>query len=127
MNNWYLVGGQESSQRVVNKVQLQRGPRQSVSEVVEHMQSCNAPLEYATASLKIYVLGRVAGQRGNDVNALVSQKLGRVLLSWLEQSRQITTVNNVLAKFDRALNQRSKLGAQLRCSSCMKSVSISSI
>ena len=65
------------------------------------MQCLDAPFEDAFAALRVYIFRRVAWHRGNDLDFVRGEKFRQILVSGLEQNREIATIDDMARRHER--------------------------
>jgi hypothetical protein len=81
---------------------------------VELLQREDRRVEHLVATLPVDVLLRVAGQRRDDLDALVREKIGQILEARLVEDRQIAAVDHADARAARAADEMPEMRVQLR-------------
>jgi hypothetical protein len=80
----FLRRREESTDRIVDEIELQPGSGPAIAERVQALECADAPVEDATPTLLFDVLQAVARKRSDDVDALFGKECVRVLLPGFE-------------------------------------------
>src|SRR5262245_15623548 len=83
---------------IVDQVEPERRSRRPVAEAVQQAQDADAALEHSRPALRVDVLRAVARQARDDLDAVRNQERGQVLVSGLEQHRQVAAVDDATAE-----------------------------
>jgi hypothetical protein len=100
--------------RVVNEVQFQPAVLMAIAERVQQVQSGDALLVRAAATLLIDVLLEITWQRGGNDHAVARKELRQVALSVFEQHRQITAVDHGTPELAGGADEVAELRVDLR-------------
>src|SRR5437870_3577551 len=106
-----LRRGQRRALGVIDEVQYKIV---AVAQRVQLAQRRDAALVDAAAALAIDQLGRIAGQRRDDLDARSGEEAREVRLSRLLQDGEVAAVDDMFAKPARARHEAAELGMQLR-------------
>ena len=72
------------------------------------MEGADAAVENASPALLLHVFEAVAGQAGDDVDALLGEKCRRVFLAGLEEDREVAAVDDSAAECPGSADQFAK-------------------
>ncbi len=86
----------------------------AVTQCVKPLQPPDAWIEYMQAALFFHIGLRVAGQRGDDLDALGSQEFGGVCLAGPEQHGKVAAIDYLFAQCPCLANQRAEVRIKLR-------------
>ena len=76
--------------RIVHEVQDQFALRFAVADFIETLQRANAGIEGPFAPLLVDIFLGIAGQRTNQLDLVLFEKLGKIILARLKNNREIT-------------------------------------
>ena len=108
----FLRRWQNRSDRVVDQIENQAGVAGAIPQRIELLQCTDAGGVGALAALLIDIVFEITGQRSGDLDSLLRQKVGQILLPGLEEDREIAPVDHPNAGLARSTNQAPEMRIQ---------------
>jgi two-component system LytT family response regulator len=99
---------------VVDEIQQETAVAGRVAEFVEALQAADAGGIDALAALRVDVVLEIAGQRRGDLDALLRQELGEILVAGLEQNGEVAPVDHAHAHAAGHPHEAPEMRIQLR-------------
>ena len=108
-----LIGRQRWTRWVEHQIkpQISSPP---VTEIVQQLQSIDAAAKDSLAALPVNVVFQITGQRGDNINAVVGQKLRNPLITGLGQNRQIGPIDDTKPTIAKSRHQPLKTWIHFR-------------
>ena len=110
-----LRGRQDRPLRVVDEVQSKRAGGHAVTERVQPLERPDTRFENAFATLPVDVVFQVTRQRRHDLDTLLGEEVGEILLPRLLEDRQVATVHHVHAQSAGPRHEHPEMRVQFGC------------
>src|SRR5262249_8210390 len=91
--------------RIVDEIESEARPVASIAQRVEALQTPDRAFEDALTALPVDIVGKVAWQRGHDLDLLSNQENRKVLLASHFQDSEIAAIDDPDAEIARGPNQ----------------------